>query len=903
MKEPWQIQLFGALRARHEERLITRFRSQQTGSLLAYLAYHRHQSHSRAALIEIFWPESEQETGRHNLSNALSSLRSQLEPPGIPSGTVIIADRFSVELNSEAVSTDVAEFEQGLRRAAQARNAPNYANLLAEAVERYVSPLLPHNYQDWVAPEQERLQQRFIQAASQLINILEKEGEFGRALELAQHVLALDPFREEAHRDIMRLLMAAGRPEDAMRQFHEIERLFAQELGETPSVAIQQFARQIGEHVNAALPVPLSLPYAASPSIRSQVSLPALPTGTVTFLLTDIEGSTALWEKNGDAFRATLSTHHALLRAEFRRNGGQEIKEAGDSFLVAFAGVSDALGCAIACQRALMVQSWPDGIGSLKVRMALNTGDVELEEGEYHGLMLHRAARILSAAHGGQILCSEATVGLLKRDLDPQVHLKDLGIWRLRDVEEPERLFQAIYPQMAMTEFPALNAAPAHRAHLPLQFTRFFGREAEITQVVELLTTPKTRLLTLTGPGGTGKTRLCIESAGRCSETFQGAIWFVPLADLSDPGLIPQTILQAMSIPLTGNQASLEQLVVALTKQTTLLLLDNFEQLVAGGAEVIQTLLSRVPTLQCMVTSRQTLSLTHEERAEAALRLVGALAQFWVMGSHPEGREWTIRALARGRIAPPLVLAKALEGGATFAFIQGDHVAAALLAREEVEFARKTQNLWRLAYALGHMAFLALMRGAAEEADDCMKESVPLAQEVGDRWLIGRQLSNVGLIAWMRRDYQAACALLRQSVEISRALNDQWFLGISLGNLAYVTLRAEGGEAARALHREALLLCQHLGDRYGIGTNLTGIAGVEAEQGRADRAACLLGGAATVLETVDAPLPPLHQREHDCTRQQTQALTDEETFSTAWAEGQAMPLEQAIAYALEESKP
>ena len=237
--------------------------------------------------------------------------------------------------------------------------------------------------------------------------------------------------------------------------------------------------------------------------------------------------------------------------------------------------------------------------------------------------------------------------------------------------------------------------------------------------------------------------------------------------------------------------------------------------------------------------------LSHAEGAEAALRLVGALAQFWVIGSHPKGREWTTRALARGRSAPPLVLARALEGGATFAFIQGDHAMAALLAKEEVAFARKAQDRWRLAYAIGHMGFLALMRGAEEEAEGCMKESMPIALEVGDRWLIGRQLSNLGLIAWMRRDYQGACALLRQSVEISRTLNDQWFLSISLGNLAYVALRAEGGKAARELYREALLLCQHLGDRYGIGTNLTGMAGVEAEQGRADRAACLLGGAAS----------------------------------------------------------
>jgi non-specific serine/threonine protein kinase len=282
---------------------------------------------------------------------------------------------------------------------------------------------------------------------------------------------------------------------------------------------------------------------------------------------------------------------------------------------------------------------------------------------------------------------------------------------------------------------------------------------------------------------------------------------------------------------------------------------------------------------------------------------VGALAQFWVMGSNLEGRVWTTRALARGRSAPPLVLAKALEGGATLAFLQGDHAAAALLAREEVEFARKTQDRWRLAYALGHRAVLVLFGGEVEEAEACMQEAMPLSEATGDQWLIGHHLSNLGLIAWTRSDYQTACSMLRQSVEISRALNDVWFLGIALGNLAYVTLCVEGGEEARALHREGLLLFHHLGDRAGIGANLVGIAGVEAKQDRADRAARLLGAAAAILETEGLPLPLLHQREHIRIQQQTQARLGDEIFSLARAEGRAMTIEQAVAFALEACEP
>lgn len=618
MNGPCHIQLFGTLRVQQGERLISRFRTQQTGALLAYLAYHRQSSHSRESLLELCWPQSEPEAGRHKLSNALSSLRAQLEPPGIPGGSVLIADRFSVELNPDAVTTDVAAFEQALRRAAQSRTTPNYVQALTEAAESYGGRLLPHYYEDWIAPEQERLQQRFQQTVSQLLGLLEKAGEFERALEWARRSLSIDPLREEAHQDVMRLLAAGGQPAEALRQYRELERLFSQELGETPSSAAQQLARQI-ETQAASAPTPLPTPSIAPALSLCEISAPFRLTGTVTFLLTDIEGSTALWEKTGEVFRSALTSHHALLRAEFRRNGGQEVKEAGDSFLVAFAGAGDGLSCAIACQQALAAQPWPEAIGSLKVRMALHTGDVEREDGEYHGLVLHRAARMLAAAHGGQILVSEATAGLLRRDLEPGTSLKDLGVWRLRDVEAPERLFQVETARQERQEFPPLNAEPAHSARLPLQFTRFFGRTEEIANIAQRLQSPETRLLTLTGPGGTGKTRLAIEAVSKFGETFPGGIWFVPLADISDPGLIGSEIVGALGIPRTGQVEPLEQAAAALAKQPSLLILDNFEQLVEGGAEIVQMLLERLPALQCLVTSRQRLGVSGEQEFAVSL--------------------------------------------------------------------------------------------------------------------------------------------------------------------------------------------------------------------------------------------------------------------------------------------
>lgn len=217
---------------------------------------------------------------------------------------------------------------------------------------------------------------------------------------------------------MMRLLAAAGQPEEALRQFREMKRLFKQELGETPSSTAQQLARQIESQVTSAPAATLPTSVPTLSRSRPEISAQSLPTGTVTFLLTDIEDSTALLERSGDTFRTALTTYHTLLRSEFRRNGGIEVKENGDSFLVAFAGASDALHCAIACQKALQSQPWPESIGSLNVRIALHTGFVELEDGEYQGVILHRAAQMLTAGHNGQILVSEATSGLLRQEMD-----------------------------------------------------------------------------------------------------------------------------------------------------------------------------------------------------------------------------------------------------------------------------------------------------------------------------------------------------------------------------------------------------------------------------------------------------------------------------------------------------
>lgn len=634
LEQGWRIELFGGLRARQGQRIVGRFRTQKTGALLAYLAYFRGRMHGRETLIELLWPEVPEESGRHSLSQALSSLRSQLEPPGVPAGSVIVADKLSVELNPDAFTTDVGDFEQALRKATLARNAPDREPFLVDAFEKYGGALLDGYYEDWITAEQERLASRFRQVASDLTGVLEKKGDFGAAAGFARCAVEFEPLNEELRRSLMRALAAAGRPAEAALQYQDFKRLLEAELGVAPQAATRQLLARIDESVEMAAAVPSASSKQTSSQLIQRSNALAFPTGTVTFLFTDIEGSTALWERAGETFRSALSLHHALLRGEFRRNGGVEVKEAGDSFLVAFGSALDAISCAVACQRALTMQDWPSKLAdgssvAPRVRMAIHTGEVELEEMEsaggagrpgqgYQGMVLHRASRILSAAHGGQILCSEATAALTRRDLDPSVRLRDLGLFNLRDVQGAERMFQVDFSEGADQTFPPLRATPARAARLPVLFTRFFGREKELKEIGELLQDNSVRLVTLTGTGGTGKTRLAIEVARRTVETAEGSasapssIWFVTLADLEEPALIMRAIADASSLPPLPHVDPRTQVIEALLEGPSLLILDNFEQLVEGGAEVVLGLLEDAPDLKAMVTSRLLLGLEGE---------------------------------------------------------------------------------------------------------------------------------------------------------------------------------------------------------------------------------------------------------------------------------------------------
>jgi predicted ATPase len=310
---------------------------------------------------------------------------------------------------------------------------------------------------------------------------------------------------------------------------------------------------------------------------------PELPTGTVTFLFTDIEGSTRLLQELGDRYAEVLAEHHRELRAVWLRHEGFEVDTQGDAFFVAFGRASDAVAAAADAQRALAG-------GPVRVRMGLHTGE-PLRTGEsYVGIDVHRAARIAAAGHGGQVLLSQATADLAGADA------RDLGLHRLKDLSAPERLFQ-----LGVEDFPPLKTL--HETNLPIPATPFLGREREIDQIAALLLRPDVRLVTLTGPGGSGKTRLALQAAAAAADHYDRGVWWVPLASIGDPALVESTASQALG--------SKDALSAAVGDKRLLLLLDNFEHLL-DAAEGVGQAIASCPRLTVFVTSREPLHLDGE---------------------------------------------------------------------------------------------------------------------------------------------------------------------------------------------------------------------------------------------------------------------------------------------------
>ncbi|MDP8928589.1 MAG: AAA family ATPase [Actinomycetota bacterium] len=337
--------------------------------------------------------------------------------------------------------------------------------------------------------------------------------------------------------------------------------------------------------------------------------MPDLPTGTVTFLFTDVEGSTRLLERLGERYRDVQHRHDAIIRGAIADGDGREVSTEGDSFFAVFPSPAGAVQGAVEAQRELAATTWPEG-AAVRVRMGLHTGEGSLGGDNYLGLDVNRAARIAEAAHGGQILISDATRSLIERRLPPGTRLRDLGRHRLKDLTQPERLYQVVIEGLEQ-DFPQPRALDARPNNLPVQLTRFIGRSDEIAQIGELLVS--NRLVTLIGPGGTGKTRLALQVAAEALADFGDGVFFVDLSAVTIPELVPAAIAAALDVREEPGRPMIDALGDYLRDKELLLVLDNFEQVVEAGAGVLEPLLRIAPEVKALVTSRLPLHLYGEQ--------------------------------------------------------------------------------------------------------------------------------------------------------------------------------------------------------------------------------------------------------------------------------------------------
>ncbi len=340
---------------------------------------------------------------------------------------------------------------------------------------------------------------------------------------------------------------------------------------------------------------------------------PILPTGTVTFLFTDIEGSTKLAREHPATWETARARHHAILREAIESHNGYVFQIIGDAFCAAFHTAGEALHSSVKAQRDLETSEFlKNSEVSIRVRIGIHTGKAEIQDdGQYHAyLTMSRVQRLMSAGHGGQTLISLATQELVRDELPENITLRDMGEHRLKDLIHPEHIYQVNTPDLPSI-FPALKTLDAQLNNLPTQLTPFVGREREIAAVLGLLRNPDVHLVTLTGAGGTGKTRLSLQVAAELLDEFEHGVWFVELASITDPELVLPTIAATLKVKESAETAIEQALQNHLHNKHLLLALDNFEQVV-GAAPQIVALLSAAPKIKIMVSSREVLRLRGE---------------------------------------------------------------------------------------------------------------------------------------------------------------------------------------------------------------------------------------------------------------------------------------------------
>jgi predicted ATPase/class 3 adenylate cyclase len=628
-KPPVSLRLFGPFEASVNGVSLPSLQRRKDQWLLALLALRGGKEVERAWLAALLWPDSEQPQALSYVRMAVYALRQALgteadclrsitrQAPGVGATRRGPAPRRMLSLDLARVLVDVTAFDAAVVRGDPAS--------LASAVALYRGSLLEGCDEEWVFEERHAREQTYLQARLRLASLARAGNEFSQAEAHLRAVIAVDPLREEAQRALMETLFAAGSYTAAVTVYQELQAYLRREQHSDPDPKTTDLYRRIRAETRAkqrtvagptrssedAVPGPTASP-ALSCDAELEETDDRLPGGTLTFLGTDIEGSTGLWERAPKSMRSALARHDEILVAAIESHGGQVFKKVGDGLWAVFAAAPAGIAAALAAQRSLLAERWelpPEtGGGSLRVRMALSTGEAHPHEGDYSARVLNRASRLLAAGHGGQILLSLATHELVWDNLPEGSALKRLGEYRLRDLPRPEPLFQLLHPELPAV-LPPLRAPSAAASVLSPLLTRFIGREREQRDLRDLL--EGHRLVTLTGMGGSGKTRLALQIADQVAQQHPDGVRLARLEALIDGTLLAQTVAAAVGVN-EAERSPLTALVEFLGSRTLLLVLDNCEHLLTDCAALVDEMLRHCPGLRVLATSRGPLGIPGE---------------------------------------------------------------------------------------------------------------------------------------------------------------------------------------------------------------------------------------------------------------------------------------------------
>jgi predicted ATPase/class 3 adenylate cyclase/DNA-binding SARP family transcriptional activator len=543
------------------------------------------------------------------LQSHVSLLRKAIGPDrivGRDGGYVLdVADG---ELDARCFENEV---RQG-RAALADGDAKSASALLRRALDRWRgTALVDVGQYVWARPEQTRLEELQVGALETWLQSLLQLGQHREVVALAEAAVAEHPLSEELWGSLILALYRSGRQGDALRAYQRLRALLTEELGIEPSpplVALDQAVIDQSPKLDQS-PGLEGLLGAATAWASARRSAP-LPSGTVTLLFSDVEGSTRLWENHPDEMQGALARHDELLRSSIVESGGHVFKTVGDAFCAVFASPERALAAAVAAQRELGRERWPEKT-VLQVRMGLHSGVCQERDGDYFGPTVNRTARLAATAWGGQVVVSGATAALVA-DLVPEgVSLLDLGEHRLRDLGRPEQVFQ-LEAAGLQRDFPPLRSVTsAERRHnLPQALTSFVGRTRELADLRARL--EGGRLVTLTGPGGAGKTRLALAAAAEQIEAHKDGVWLVELASVTDPTMVVGSVARLLAVQEEAHRPLEQSLADFLRERDALLVIDNCEHVLDTVSRLADTLLRSCPGLSVLATSREHLGVPGE---------------------------------------------------------------------------------------------------------------------------------------------------------------------------------------------------------------------------------------------------------------------------------------------------